>query len=701
MPDGSVPGWHIPPDLPDSWSNVGSDEISDAEEADDLAEEAAQAGDHHSQLVVAETLPATASEDWYEWVVPAEAADPSPFNGQKPTRTFDAKTLAELDADVTRVRQIHNRVTTERAATNDRRVRDMLQIITAHEDEEAQRYIYYYGVGVDHLPPPGEGVNQEEDIPDEPSVAVPTYAEALTQLQAARHHLTERTFLLHWGPRPQVELILGALDLPLTTRLVLMENWDARRTRVLELMTLGLPMDLAHDPVPSAPLAPQAPKRPPPPSATRRRNQYQRIIIASSCTGRETPLERARKEYQDLIRHIILEVREFTEELNLPCFGLLKKDASATDTARVYGQPISARKGGGRVEMSGLKQRWSRLNRFFQAATHAPEDDQGHRVNPLWVCEFIDRTKYQGVSALLKWAGRALGIEHFTYLGSHDVLDGRQPGDGFTTHVEGPRATKHAPWLPDEFVRFLADCCHHSDPIIRRKALFLYICAVGGVRYTDAQHVTEIKIIGVGQAAMIHCTASRFKATRRNIAEVFALPLVDYKGRSLHCAVQDLKAQMRQGFLLAAAKDAGDVFSDLDERVRKCSYHESTRLIREFLRLWSRVTHMEEFAAMDFSKCTIHSFKGWLDTLCRQARVAEDDTDTILHWCRKKMSVRYDRNPALTEIFLRQRLVALLASDWRSKGEGLQQVPLAAYGLSFETIRPVEIQEDNQQTFYF
>ena len=104
---------------------------------------------------------------------------------------------------------------------------------------------------------------------------------------------------------------------------------------------------------------------------------------------------------------------------------------------------------------------------------------------------------------------------------------------------------------------------------------------------------------------------------------------------------------------------------------------------------------------MDSSKCTIHSFKGWLDTLCRQARVAEDDTDTILHWCRKKMSVRYDRNPALTEIFLRQRLVALLASNWRSKGEGLQQVPLAEYGLAFETIRPVEIQEDNQTTFYF
>ena len=92
-------------------------------------------------------------------MVPTEPTDPSPFNGQKPTRTFDAKTRAELDADVTRVRKINNRVTTDRVATNDRRVREMLQIIMAHEDEEKQRYVYYYGAGVDIIP----AVTQEED----------------------------------------------------------------------------------------------------------------------------------------------------------------------------------------------------------------------------------------------------------------------------------------------------------------------------------------------------------------------------------------------------------------------------------------------------------------------------------------------------------------------------------------------------------
>ena len=69
----------------------------------------------------------------------------------------------------------------------------------------------------------------------------------------------------------------------------------------------------------------------------------------------------------------------------------------------------------------------------------------------------------------------------------------------------------------------------------------------------------------------------------------------------------------------------------------------------------------------------------------------------------KSIFLIYKRIYGQTELLflLRQRLVALLASDWRSKGEGLQQVPLAEYSLAFETIRPVEIQEDNQTTFYF
>ena len=166
-------------------------------------------------------------------------------------------------------------------------------------------------------------------------------------------------------------------------------------------------------------------------------------------------------------------------------------------------------------------------------------------------------------------------------------------------------------------------------------------------------------------------------------------------------AVQDIKAQMRPGYLLAAAFDSQDLFSDLADRPRKCSYHESTRLIRLFLALWRRVNPIAEYEFMDFSKCTIHSFKGWLDTLCKQARVAEDDTDTLLHWCRTRMSARYDRNPALTEIGLRQRVVALLASDWRSKGMGLQQITLAQKGMSFETIMPVEVATEPVQTFHF
>ena len=224
-----------------------------------------------------------------------------------------------------------------------------------------------------------------------------------------------------------------------------------------------------------------------------------------------------------------------------------------------------------------------------------------------------------------------------------------------------------------------------------RKAFFLYLCAVGGVRYGDAQHVISIEIRGEGSAALILCTASRFKATRRNTTEQFAIPLHDYQGRSLHRAVLALKAQMGPGFLLATAWDNGVLLSETREPRVRCSYHASTKLLRLFISQWqAQLSADDPLKTMDFSRGTIHSFKGWLDTLCKQARVKPDDIDVLLHWSSGKMQTRYDRNPAVTEIFLRQRLVAVLASPWWSAGLGLQQSTLADFQLDFDTIRPVQ-----------
>ena len=114
-------------------------------------------------------------------------------------------------------------------------------------------------------------------------------------------------------------------------------------------------------------------------------------------------------------------------------------------------------------------------------------------------------------------------------------------------------------------------------------------------------------------------------------------------------------------------------------------------MLRLFISQWqAQLSADDQLKTMDFSRGTIHSFKGWLDTLCKQARVKPDDIDVLLHWSSGKMQTRYDRNPAVTEIFLRQRLVAVLASPWWSAGLGLQQSTLADFQLDFDTIRPVQ-----------
>ena len=87
------------------------------------------------------------------------------------------------------------------------------------------------------------------------------------------------------------------------------------------------------------------------------------------------------------------------------------------------------------------------MNRFFQAALAV-----GH-IDVLMVCDFIDRSKFKGFSNLLAWAGRGLGMPLFTELALEGVLMHRMPSE--STGICVTKETKHAPWLPDEFVNHL------------------------------------------------------------------------------------------------------------------------------------------------------------------------------------------------------------------------------------------------------
>lgn len=258
---------------------------------------------------------------------------------------------------------------------------------------------------------------------------------------------------------------------------------------------------------------------------------------------------------------------------------------------------------------------------------------------------------------------------------SAKVIATRVPGK----HLESfkSKSVNHAPWLPDCFVKFLADCCQHPNQMRRARAFFYWQSAIGGVRFSDAQHVVNMQAIGTGVGACIVMTASRFKTSSgpRVVEEKYIIPQVDHLGRSVLPAMEALRAQMRKGeFLLAGADKATDVESPLRSYngvVQPMTYSKSCECLRAFAAEWQRWLPTDhEYKHLAVDRITMHSFRGWLDTLARQARFRKEDIETLLHWSDGKMYRRYDRNPMVLELVLRQQLLGLLASDWRSAGLG-------------------------------
>ena len=173
------------------------------------------------------------------------------------------------------------------------------------------------------------------------------------------------------------------------------------------------------------------------------------------------------------------------------------------------------------------------------------------------------------------------------------------------------------------------------------------------------------------------------KGGRLRVDEQYALPLHDYKGRSLEVAALDLQDQMggeAGGFLLAAPLDARNIESDVrrnaDDHPVKGSYWASTMLMRQFIDDWRETLPPDSPMRNNesYAKATLHSFKGWLDTFAIQAGFQQDQIDTLLHWSNKNMRRHYNRHPQAVEVHLRQKVVALLAptSGWASAGVGSQ-----------------------------
>ena len=79
---------------------------------------------------------------------------------------------------------------------------------------------------------------------------------------------------------------------------------------------------------------------------------------------------------------------------------------------------------------------------------------------------------------------------------------------------------------------------------------------------------------------------------------------------------------------------------------------------------------------IDAEHTTVHSPKGWLDTLAIQAEFSERAVDMLGHWNQKKMQVLYNKNYSGVELGYRMTVIRLLHSNWCSQGPGKLVMPL-------------------------
>lgn len=494
----------------------------------------------------------------------------------------------------------------------------------------------------------------------------PTYREALAFLPKPYNY--ERTFLYSFGDTyaEADNFIRNRLKLPSGVCDVLMADWDIRREEVDFIISV---VKDPYIPIHEGLAAPQDDLPAPPPPKRQRRGlsatgqRRMPLIPVSARTGKESAQEKRQLDYQDTVFFIITETRTLAAELGLRPFQLVSHDATPDEVADVYGYSITSKAHGGLIMLRGLRTRWNRTRRFLDAAA-----DNGE-VSIQFACQFIDFTKLSGMSNTFKWAAEALGLEVFQQLAASPAITKRQPKRGWAADT-APRVTKQAPWICDEFISFLARRARSLHRTVRTRAIFFYALAVGGVRFSDAQHVVSVEIAGDS----VVFVASRFKATKGDNCETFVIPLFDPEGVSLEPAILDLKQQMAAGFLLAHPKDPNNTHSPehSSEGVsHACSYSAAISLLRTFVREYQ--THLStnnEYIHDDFSKVTMHSLRAWLATLARQVGASPSESNELLHWQQGTMSRLYNRNFEASEVLLRKRVVQVLGSTWRSAGKG-------------------------------
>ena len=546
------------------------------------------------------------------------------------------------------------------------------QLADGHEFPSRAEYDAHVALRTEHMRP----LVAMAAIPMPP----PTYASALFVLTKLEHPVYERDLL---------DGIFGTAPAELASSLTAFGVAPPYVDAILE----GLPERLAEYQRFVAQrlrrhfcfLSEEPPPEPTPPQARRRQKRpYHRCGDSAIAQYASTkPLKRtlddimdanmsaadARdQQYTELILAIVDDALDLFPEVDLTPFPHASPTASRDEIARMYGSCITRKLKGGKLRIEGCRQAWRKLVRLLEYGSRY------NRFDLDLVLAYSQATKTKGrvLSVALRWGAVAFGVPELEAIGNEPTLVHHVPGKILGSATTPAREQNKAPWISDDIVRFIADLCHDPDDLVKARALFLYLHAICGLRDQDVQHITDIRIMNMA----IVVIASYWKSSAdKEVCECSTMPLVDPKGRSLEPAVRALQKYKGRTYLLPDPLAIREKGLKTANRLplQRCSLPHAIEMLQEVIRLYttpgtSPLPPETDLYAVrqSFLRCTLHSFKNWLNGVSGEARLDKEDRDLLLHWHAQAIEYRYQRNYDGKELEVRMLIVRLLGSVYRN-----------------------------------
>ena len=405
--------------------------------------------------------------------------------------------------------------------------------------------------------------------------------------------------------------------------------------------------------------------------------------------------------YKELIMKIIRDAISLFEELELKVFLRAPLGASHNDIARIYGPCMTRKLKGGQLRYKGCHDNWRRVVRVLDLAI------EFGRLDLTLLMNFLDTTKMLGrhLSVSLRWAAIALGVEVLQQLGDEPTLKHYVPNSILGESAAPGRDANHAEWVSDELVCFIMDLCHHPDILVAMRAMFLYLCAICGLRFSCAQFTLSAALTDYAfvLTLLFEKNSNAGSQSRQMKKRVTTMPAIDYKGRSLRRPMEALLANKGRTYLLAdslAIRESG-LRTPVREPRQRCTLPHAVEMLGECSRLFDAELPAERADEKGrFANATLHSFKGWLNTFAQQAHLDIQTINFLMHWDAHKLDKRYHRAYDGSELTARIIVLRLLASrlrpvddpifkPWYSRPEG--SVPLRPPDLNALPLLPGEV----------